>query len=424
MGLVPWGGSEELWVATALQFLERGDEVTLSVPDWPQRRPKLEAVQRRGATVLQRYHFRAGWRRALACRGSSYAQLLQTDPDVLIVSQGNSFDVLDEPDLAELLLLTPVPFIMICQFNDGVPCLPDESSRRLAIRLFSRAFRVLFVSDHNRLAAEKQMAYRLPNADLVRNPVNLSDSSYVTWPESATARFACVARLDAQFKGQDLLLEALGSSAWTERDWHLSLYGAGPDEGYFRALVKLLGLESKVSFEGHVQDVRSIWAREQVLVLTSRAEGIPLALVEAMLCGRPAVVTRVGGNAEWIEDARNGILAEAADLGLVKDALERAWAARGRWELLGRDAHQTAVEKAFGSPYPPLLTVADEAAGTRLMPHDRLDGELSTQYRALVNPSPKRRLARLGRGGLFRLKDVAKAWLRARRGNMACSGPI
>ena len=53
---------------------------------------------------------------------------------------------------------------------------------------------------------------------------------------------------------------------------------------------------------------------------------MPLALVEAMLCGRTAVVTDVGGNAEWIEDGETGFVAEAATAKSFGAALkERGW---------------------------------------------------------------------------------------------------
>ena len=54
-----------------------------------------------------------------------------------------------------------------------------------------------------------------------------------------------------------------------------------------------------------------IWAEHHALVLPSRFEGMPLVVVEAMLCGRPCIVTDVGGNAELIRDGINGFLAKA-----------------------------------------------------------------------------------------------------------------
>ena len=90
----------------------------------------------------------------------------------------------------------------------------------------------------------------------------------------------------------------------------------------------------RVVFEGHVADIEKVWALNHVLVMPSRIEGLPLAVIEAMLCGRPVVATDVAG-AEVIEDGVTGFLAEAATVGCVGNALERFWARRGEAEEIG-----------------------------------------------------------------------------------------
>src|SRR5208337_4125733 len=75
-----------------------------------------------------------------------------------------------------------------------------------------------------------------------------------------------------------------------------------------------------------------------MLVLPSRYEGLPLALVEAMWCGRPAVVTEVGGNAELCVDDETGFVAPAATVSSFTDTLQRAWERRKEWPGLGQAA--------------------------------------------------------------------------------------
>ena len=99
-----------------------------------------------------------------------------------------------------------------------------------------------------------------------------------------------------------------------------------------------------------------------LLVLPSRAEGTPLALVEAMLCGRPAVITDVGGNAEWIADGRTGFVAEAASARSFGATLERAWLARADWQKMGLQARDVALIKFDRSAGKSLLTVLLDAA--------------------------------------------------------------
>jgi glycosyltransferase involved in cell wall biosynthesis len=92
-----------------------------------------------------------------------------------------------------------------------------------------------------------------------------------------------------------------------------------------------------------VRDVQTVWARSHVLLLPSRADNAPLALVEAMLAGRPAVATDVGGIAEWIEDGETGWLA-APNPHALAEALERMWIRRDHLVHHGQRARDRARE--------------------------------------------------------------------------------
>ena len=75
-----------------------------------------------------------------------------------------------------------------------------------------------------------------------------------------------------------------------------------------------------------------------MLVMPSRFEGLPLAIVEAMLCARPVVATDVAGHAEVVEDGVTGFLADAPTVGAIAAALERCWVRRGRPRKSARPA--------------------------------------------------------------------------------------
>jgi glycosyltransferase involved in cell wall biosynthesis len=89
-----------------------------------------------------------------------------------------------------------------------------------------------------------------------------------------------------------------------------------------------LGLAARVEFAGFVENIEDVWAAHHVLTLPSRYEGLPIATVEAMLCGRPVIVTDVGGHSEVIEDGATGFLAKAATVDAFRNALEEAWQRR------------------------------------------------------------------------------------------------
>ena len=102
-----------------------------------------------------------------------------------------------------------------------------------------------------------------------------------------------------------MLLQVLGLPHWRERKVRLSLIGTGPNERILRRMVEQLGLNN-VEFAGQQNNIEEIWSKHHALVMPSRFEGMPLTVVEAMLCGRPCIVTDVGGNKELIRDGING----------------------------------------------------------------------------------------------------------------------
>ena len=88
------------------------------------------------------------------------------------------------------------------------------------------------------------------------------------------------------------------------------------------------------------------------MVLPSRFEGMSLAVVKAMLCGRPYVVTDVRGNRELAQDGVNGFLIKGPTVEFLEDAMERAWGnqhrLKGMGEVAARDARQWVSPDATG----------------------------------------------------------------------------
>jgi glycosyltransferase involved in cell wall biosynthesis len=146
-----------------------------------------------------------------------------------------------------------------------------------------------------------------------------------------------VARLEPPAKGHDLLFETLALSHWRNRPVEINLYGGGGAVESLRRMAARFELKN-VNFRGHLSDVRKIWAQNHLLIMPSRFEGLPLAIVEAMFCARPAVVTDVGGNAEICVDGQTGFVAEGASVGPFDRALERAWNARDQLKGMGQEA--------------------------------------------------------------------------------------
>nr|WP_242026932.1 glycosyltransferase [Leptolyngbya sp. FACHB-17] len=156
-------------------------------------------------------------------------------------------------------------------------------------------------------------------------------------PTDEGFKLACVGRINPISKGQDILFEVLRSSKWKNRPLTVTLFGGGEHTETLKRLKTLWELHN-IEFGQFTSNIEEIWATHHGLILPSRYEGLPLVVVEAMLCGRMCIVTDVAGNTELVEDNVNGFVAKAPIPELLDEALERAWQQREFWYEMGQAA--------------------------------------------------------------------------------------
>jgi glycosyltransferase involved in cell wall biosynthesis len=123
-------------------------------------------------------------------------------------------------------------------------------------------------------------------------------------------------------KGLDVLLEAI-SRLEAKRSAVFWIAGEGPERDALERRSRELGLEQRVRFLGRREDRADLLAACDALVLPSRLEGLGVAALEAMACGRAVVASRVGGLAESVVDDVTGLLVPPADATALAGALER-----------------------------------------------------------------------------------------------------
>ena len=102
-------------------------------------------------------------------------------------------------------------------------------------------------------------------------------------------------------KGFDVLIEAVAS---LEPNVHLVIAGEGPQRNHLKTLAAAAGMEPRLHLLGQRSDVPALLSGSDVFVMSSRSEGMPVAMLEAMAARKPVVSTDVGGVAEAL--ARNG----------------------------------------------------------------------------------------------------------------------
>ena len=341
-----WGGSEELWRATAIELASLGHQVTVFRANLDADRPHFDELRKLGIDTVEAESFpplptaavqRAGRYVPPLLSRAAKRQLARTldrfNPDFSLLSLGlNTHGNF----LFPLLRDSGRPYGLICN-QAGEMYWPSDSELEPLRAGYSGARFVGFVSHHNWRLTEAQLAMTIPQARLIRNPFLVPWAERTDWPDERTARIACVARLSTPEKGQDLLLRVLALPKWKGRPIRLSLFGRGDSRLGLEALAGWLGLDN-VDFPGFASNVSAIWSDHHALVLPSRIEGLPLALVEAMLSSRVPIVTDVGGNAEIVSDGEQGFVASAPTETALDDALERAWTRRDEWRAIGRKA--------------------------------------------------------------------------------------
>lgn len=132
----------------------------------------------------------------------------------------------------------------------------------------------------------------------------------------------CVSRLSRE-KGIDVLVDAMAQNDDSTR---LYVIGDGIERAALAARARSLGIDRRVSFlltRPHDEIPRWLAAAD-VVVLPSRAEGMPNAVLEALASGRPVVATAVGGTRELVHDSSLGLLVPPDDAGALAAALREA----------------------------------------------------------------------------------------------------
>lgn len=348
-----WGGSEELWRGAALHLAQAGHAVHIFKTHVQAAHPRIQELRAAGCTVtdllppskpsvLARLGNRVlparWWTQPLEAEWLLSRALQRLQPHLTIFSQGGN---LDGVALAQYVRQGH-PYALVVQKATEI-FLTYDVGRRAMQEVYQAAQHCFFVSRHNLELTQCQLGQRLPKASVVSNPFNVPFSGELPAPPAADGyRLACVARLDILDKGQDLLLHVLARPQWRARPLHVTFFGSGPQRQGLVEMADYLGVSAQVNFAGQVADVPGIWRTHHALVLPSRYEGLPLALVEAMLCGRPAIATPAGGMAELLVDNETGFLAAAPTVEALDEALERAWARRADWPQLGARAAQHA----------------------------------------------------------------------------------
>lgn len=151
----------------------------------------------------------------------------------------------------------------------------------------------------------------------------VSEQSYLKGIEGK--RIVCLANLRMQ-KDHFLLLKVAKKIRKTHPDWSFHLIGKDFRDAYSEKIKRLIleyNLEDSVFLYGTREDVSNILRQSTIGILTSKSEGLPVALLEYGRCKMPVVVTQVGEIPTLIQNNKNGFMVVAQDEELFFEALNQ-----------------------------------------------------------------------------------------------------
>jgi L-malate glycosyltransferase len=199
-----------------------------------------------------------------------------------------------------------------------------RTGNRLILRRLANAVNSVSAFSADSLAS--QDGFSRAQVEVIENGIDLEEFHSVVEPFSdldISRRYVVHVARFHPVKDQAILLKAFQPVSKTFPDVDLLMVGDGELRNDLVQLAKAMGLENRVHFLGIRKDVSSILRAAKVFVLTSKSEGAPLTLLEAMAVGLPVVVTAVGGMPEIVRDGIDGLLAARGDANAIASALIR-----------------------------------------------------------------------------------------------------
>lgn len=242
--------------------------------------------------------------------------------------------------------LTGVPYVVCLRGGDvpGFRCEGVDGFHRLLAPVTRRVWsRAAAVTANSQGLADLASAF-MPELAVPVIPNGVDTALFHPDPQRHSARddglvrLLAVGRLVGQ-KGFDLLLDALARPGLERAE--LDLVGDGEWRAGLEAQAARLGLAGRIRFRGWLDraDLAAVYREADIFVLSSRDEGMPNVVLEAMASALPVVSTAVAGARDLVADGETGLLVPTEDVGALADAICRladdagkraAFGARGR----------------------------------------------------------------------------------------------
>lgn len=225
--------------------------------------------------------------------------------------------------------------VRVAQEHMNLTAYPDTIRREIA-RYYDRFDAVAVLTRTNQLEYQEI----LPGTRIVTipNAVHRIDQEHSTQTNPVVV---AAGRLVPQ-KGFDMLIPAFAQVAREYPDWRLRIFGTGPREARLRALIEEHGMTGVISLMGRTERLDDELAAASVYVLSSRFEGLPMVMIEAMTHALPIVAFDCPtGPRDVLTDGVDGLLVPPRDVDGLAAALKQVISDRGRRLEMGAAAAAT-----------------------------------------------------------------------------------
>jgi len=149
-----------------------------------------------------------------------------------------------------------------------------------------------------------------------------------------------------EYKRPDRFIAALAEVVKTLPAVRAVMIGDGPDAAAVKAQADALGVSSNVQFLGKRSDVDRLLAQSRVFLLTSRWEGLSIAMIEAMAAGAVPVVADVGDLGDFVENGTTGFILAPDDIAGYARGCVQALSSEQAWTALSRQATSASLARS------------------------------------------------------------------------------
>ena len=143
---------------------------------------------------------------------------------------------------------------------------------------------------------------------IIPNGYMLTESYKKKYSESNTLKISFCGRIEKYYKGLDILFDSILSLTKKESQIKLTMIGDGPDRAYFENFVKNNGLEEVVNFTGTKtgHEKYSLITQSDIFILSSRSEGLPTGVLEALNLALPVIISKQTNLGEYVISSNSG----------------------------------------------------------------------------------------------------------------------